>query len=45
MMMRKTPLLLVVVLMAALLFGSCASTGKARKCNGQKAIRTPMGPM
>jgi type IV pilus biogenesis protein CpaD/CtpE len=45
MMMRKTPVLLAVVLMAALLFGSCASTGKARKCNGQKAIRTPMGPM
>ena len=45
MMMRKTLALLAVMVMAALLFGSCASTGKARKCNGQKAIRTPMGPM
>ncbi len=37
--MKLSALLIVLVI----LFSSCASTMQARKCNGQKGTRVPMG--
>jgi len=34
-----------LLLLMAVMMQSCATTHPARKCNGQKAIRNPMGPM
>jgi hypothetical protein len=36
---------LLLLAMLAFVAASCTSSHQARKCNGQKAIRTPMGPM
>ncbi|MCF8276636.1 MAG: hypothetical protein K9J17_07870 [Flavobacteriales bacterium] len=34
-----------VVMILSMLMVSCTSTHQARKCDGRRAIHTPMGPM
>ncbi|MCF8257044.1 MAG: hypothetical protein K9J06_05800 [Flavobacteriales bacterium] len=43
--LRNLTACFALLMLATLLMQSCATTRPARKCNGQKAIRTPMGPM
>ncbi len=43
--MRKMNVLVIGLLLMSVMVSACASTHGARKCNGHKAVRTPMGPM
>lgn len=43
--MKSMSTILVGVILLGMLLSSCATGHQARKCNGKRAIQTPMGPM
>jgi hypothetical protein len=43
--LKSISLLLGSIFIASMVLSSCATGNQARKCDGRKAIRTPMGPM